>query len=117
VGTALLALNQPAEALAFLGKAHQLAPERATFLSNIGYARALQGQLPLAITSYRQALALDPKLASAWINLGVALSHQQKFVEAEAALKQALALDPTDPRAKVNLEELRELMKTQAQKP
>lgn len=117
VGTALLALNQPAEALAFLERAHQLAPERATFLSNIGYARELQGQLPLAIASYRRALALDPKLASAWINLGVALSHQQKFAEAEAALKHALALDPTDPRAKVNLEELRELVKTQAPKP
>ncbi len=117
VGTALLALNQPAEALIFLEKAHHLAPERATFLSNIGYAKELQGQLALAIVSYQQALALDPKLASAWINLGVALSHQQKFAEAEAALKRALALDPTDPRAKVNLEELRELVRTQAQKP
>ena len=88
-------------------RAVDLAPDRATFISNLGYAYQLSGNLDEAVKTYRLALSKDPSLGSAWINLGTALAAQKKYNEAETALKKALELDPSDPRAKANLDELR----------
>lgn len=108
LGTAYLSANRAKEAMVELKRAVALDP-RATFLSNLGYAYQLGGDLKLAVATYRQALKADPKLGSAWINLGTALAKQGELAEAEKAFKAALKLDPTDPRAKANLAELEEL--------
>ena len=107
----------PDKALPHLKRAVQLAPDRATFLSNLGYAYQLAGKLELAIETYRKALAKDEKLGSAWINLGTALARKKEYDEAEKAFNSALALDPQDPRAKANLSELAELRKATGKGP
>lgn len=112
LGTAYLANNQAGPAMRHLKEAVKL-DARATFLSNLGYAYQLSGDLRLAIQTYREALQKDKKLGSAWINLGTALAKQGKLDEAEDAFKEALRLDPTDPRAKANLAELEDLRKKQ----
>jgi len=90
-------------------RATQLAPERATFLTNLGYAYELQGQLDKAVETQRKAVALDPKLGSAWINLGNALAGLKQYEQAEVALRQAAALDPSDPRPQASLRDLAEV--------
>jgi Flp pilus assembly protein TadD len=99
-----------------LDRAVTLAPERATYVSNLSYAYFLTGQLDLAIATATKASKLDPKLGSAWINLGTALAKKGDFSAAERAYQRALSLDPSDPRAKANLAELAEL-KRAAPKP
>jgi len=78
-GAAYLALNQPAKALPELDRAVALAPDRATFVSNLSYAYFLAGKLDDAIATATKASALDPKLGSAWINLGTALAKKGDF--------------------------------------
>jgi tetratricopeptide (TPR) repeat protein len=98
--------------VAALERAVALAPDRATLLSNLGYAYQSGGKLDLAIITYQRALGRDPRLGSAWINLGTARAKQGNYAEAERCLRQALKLDPSDPRALANLDELRELQRT-----
>jgi Flp pilus assembly protein TadD len=114
LGTAYLALNQTAKALPELDRAVALAPDHATYVSNLSYAYFLAGQLDLAISTATKASKLDPKLGSAWINLGTALAKKGDLLAAERAYQRALALDPTDPRAKANLAELAEMKHAKA---
>src|SRR6202000_1796714 len=86
-----------------------LAPDRATFVSNLSYAYFLAGRLEDAIKTANKACALDPKLGSAWINLGTALAKKGDLAAAERAYQRAVAIDPSDPRAKANLAELADL--------
>jgi Flp pilus assembly protein TadD len=86
-----------------------LAPDRATFLSNLGYAQHQLGDIAGAIVTYQRAIEKDPKLGSAWINLGSALVDQGKLDDAARAFRKAVELDPTDPRPKANLEDLAEI--------
>jgi Flp pilus assembly protein TadD len=109
MGTALLAAGQVESAIAHLMRAHERAPERATFMSNLGYAHQLKGDLSTAESWCRRAIAADPKLGSAWINLGLVLGANKQWVQAERAFKEAQKLDPTDPRPKANLEDLKAL--------
>jgi tetratricopeptide (TPR) repeat protein len=105
----LLADGRPDEALPHLLRATQLAPERATFVTNLGYAYQKRGELARAIETQRRALAIDPELGSAWINLGNALAEQGDYAGAAAALRRAEALDPSDPRPKASLRDLAEI--------
>jgi Flp pilus assembly protein TadD len=90
-----------------LKQAVKLAPDRATFLSNLGYAETLAGQLEQATRTLRKAVEKDARLGSAWINLGIVLSKQGQYDEADRCFGKALELDPADPRALANREELR----------
>ena len=89
------------------------APDRATFLTNLGYAYQKQGLLDKAVESQRRAIALDAKLGSAWINLGNALADMGQYEAAREALQRAESLDPSDPRPKASLRDLAELEKRQ----
>jgi len=91
-----------------------LAPDRATYVSNLSYAYFLAGQLELSISTATKATKLDPKLGSAWINLGTALAKKGDLAAAERAYQRALTLDPSDPRAKANLAELDELKRAKS---
>ena len=108
-----LANNRPDRALPHLLRATALAPDRATFLTNLGYAYQKQGQLDKAVESQRRALAIDPKLGSAWINLGNALAELGQYAAAREALLRAESLDASDPRPKASLRDLAELEKRQ----
>jgi Flp pilus assembly protein TadD len=105
------------EAKPYLEKAVELAPEKATFLSNLGYAQHQLGDIPGAVATFKKAIEKDPKLGSAWINLGHAYADDGKFEDAERSFKKAAELDPTDPRPKANLKDLAELRKARAQQP
>jgi Flp pilus assembly protein TadD len=91
-----------------------LAPDHATYVSNLSYAYFLAGQLDAAVTTATKASTLDPKLGSAWINLGTAFAKKGDLVAAERAYQHALALDPSDPRAKANIAELADLKRARA---
>jgi len=97
LGAAYLALNQPAKALPELDRAVALAPDHATYVSNLAYAYFLAGRLDDAIATANKACALDPKLGSAWINLGTALAKKGDLAGAERAYQRALSLDPSEP--------------------
>ncbi|HWZ91636.1 MAG TPA: tetratricopeptide repeat protein, partial [Polyangiaceae bacterium] len=92
-----------------LDRAVALAPDRATFVSNLSYAYFLAGRLDDAIATATKASVLDPKLGSAWINLGTALAKKGDFAGADRAYQRALSIDPSDPRAKASLAELDEM--------
>jgi Flp pilus assembly protein TadD len=84
-----------------------MAPDRASFHSNLGYAEQQMGHHERAVAQYREALRIDPKLVSAWINLATALARDPAGrAEARAALERARTLSPNDPRVAANLEEL-----------
>jgi Flp pilus assembly protein TadD len=109
LGTALLSTNDIGGALPHLQKAHELAPHKATFMSNLGYAYQRLRDEAAAALWYQQAIKADPKLGSAWINLGTLYAQQHKYTDAEVAFRRALEIDPEDPRARANLQDLREL--------
>ena len=110
LGTALLAGHDVDGAMPHLMKAHQLAPERATFMSNLGYAHQLRGELEQAVHWYQRAIERDKRLNSAWINLATARAQQRRFDEARRALDEAERIDPSDPRIPANRQELEQMI-------
>jgi Flp pilus assembly protein TadD len=107
-----LALGDAKNALPHLHRAVELAPDRATSLSNLCYAEQLSGDVEGALHTCQDATAKDPKLGSAWLNLGTALVKKGRYDDAQRAFEKAAALDPEDPRPRHNLDDLAELRKT-----
>src|SRR5690606_2881338 len=116
-GTALLAIHDVSQAMPHLERACELAPGKATFMNNLGYAHQLQGDSARAKHWYDRALAADPQLGSAWINLGTWYAAQHRYDAAESAFRKALTLNPNDPRAVGNLEDLASLRNAQKSLP
>jgi TolB-like protein/Tfp pilus assembly protein PilF len=54
----------------------------------------VKGDLPLAETYARRAVALEPDLAEAHASLGISCVYQRKFAEGEKELKRAIELNP-----------------------
>ena len=54
----------------------------------------VKGDLPLAETYARRAVALEPDLAEAHASLGITCVYQRKFAEGEKELKRAIELNP-----------------------
>ena len=67
-----------------------------------GLARADLGRFPLAISSFKIAVALNPSAAASWSNLGIVLKIEGDFQKAIAAHERAVTLDPGNPRFRVN---------------
>jgi tetratricopeptide (TPR) repeat protein len=72
-----------------------------------GALAARRGDLPVAISRYRAALAVAPGFVKALSNLGAALCGLQRFAEAEEPLTRALAEDPAHGPSLINLGQLR----------
>src|SRR6185436_12656444 len=108
---AYLGRHRPAEAKPYLERAVALAPDRATFLTNLAYTLQQLGDLPGALAVASRATEKDPKLGSAWLELGSVLADQGRLDDAERAIRKAAEIDPEDPRAKGSIADLAELRK------
>jgi len=68
-----------------------------------GVELAAEGKLELAVTCYREALAVQPNDVAAQGNLGNALRLQGNWVEAEVCYRRVLALVPDSAEAHYSL--------------
>ncbi|MDJ0740158.1 MAG: tetratricopeptide repeat protein [Gammaproteobacteria bacterium] len=66
-------------------------------LNNLANIRYLQGELPAAISSWRQALQADPTNPMPYFNIGLALRRLGQTGEADRHLRQYLKLEPNPP--------------------
>jgi predicted TPR repeat methyltransferase len=98
LGTALMAQERPADAIAPLQRAAQLAAGDADTFRYLGIALQQQGRIADAETSYRRALELSPDLADVHGNLANVLNELRRYPEAEASGLRAAALTPGDAR-------------------
>lgn len=82
---------------------HDLCPDDADTLNDLGVICRALGRYQDAEQYYRQAIEHDPKLAVANANLGNVLELQNRMEAAEEALRAALTLKPGDSDFAYNL--------------
>jgi Flp pilus assembly protein TadD len=99
-GRALWAVGERNQALAELGVAARLDPNR-----QAAYARALDiaGDRPAAVTEYEQAIAAHPDSVELHEELGQLLYRWGRYEEAASHLEQAASAHPGDARLKQEL--------------
>jgi len=91
------------EAINHVSLAIALSDFQPDWLFNLGNILRSDGQLALAVTTYRKLLSLAPGHAQAWFNLANLLSDQQQHGQAVDAYRRALLADPSYLKAMVNL--------------
>ena len=95
LGVALLKIDRPAEALAFLERAIELsAALRGALYPSVARAHIMLGRLREAAAAYRKAIEATPARASLHANLGSVLAATGAFDEAVASFDRALVLNP-----------------------
>jgi Flp pilus assembly protein TadD len=87
------------------GKSLAIQPDSTTW-NNLADAQTRLGQLDVAETSLRQAIAMSPGIAVSHANLAVVLVQLGRREEAIAELHKSLALDPGNAAAKAFLSKL-----------
>ncbi len=97
LGNALLALDQPVEAIASYLKALALRPDYAEAQNNLGNALLAQGKPDEAVISFEMALAVNPDFAEAQSNLARALKDLGRIEDAFAGYLKALRMMPDMP--------------------
>jgi tetratricopeptide (TPR) repeat protein len=103
LGTALLAVRRPEEALVSFRRALSLAPEYMSALSALGSTLHSLGRVDEAVTCYQQLLQRNPGFAEMHSNLGHALRQLGRPGEAAASCLRALQLNPRLAEAHSNL--------------
>jgi tetratricopeptide (TPR) repeat protein len=103
LGSALLQLRRPDEALAAARSAARLQPGSVEVLYTLAHVLAEAGHRDEAVAQYRRILELRPDHAEALTNLGVALAERGRLNEAEALLRRAVAAGPRMAKAHHNL--------------
>lgn len=78
-------------------------PHNAEALAHMGLLEARQEHYDLAVTYYRQALAIDPSFPSLEMNLGLALFKSNRFQEAIKPFTVELEKHPGDQRLTILL--------------
>jgi tetratricopeptide (TPR) repeat protein len=106
LGRSLVALQQPARALAEARAALALAPSDALTLDTIGVVLSRAGAHDEAVAPFRAAVAADGTRPAYWYNLGASLQFIGDFEGAGQAYRSALALDPDDHRSRSSLAQL-----------
>ena len=71
-------------------------PNKPQYLANLGFAYHEQGQLDLAVSNYRQAIAIEPLYLDAHYNLHAALIDAMNLSPSIACLESVIALNPQD---------------------
>jgi tetratricopeptide (TPR) repeat protein len=95
IGTCLLQLGRPAEAVKYLKKVNILLPDSPDALHNLGLAYAAMGIFPLAEAAYRDALTLDPDFRMAIRSLAVVCIKQEERIK--EGLEMLIALIKDNP--------------------
>lgn len=110
LGIALVQIGEYTRGRAELLRATELAPDRASYLSNYAYALHRSGKRGEARVAYERALGKDPKLLVALLGYSGLLSENPaELPEARRVFERAQKVAPADPRvlaAKADLEEL-----------
>jgi hypothetical protein len=104
----LARLAPPAEALALLAEAEQIAPGDPQIASLRGRAYLQQGDAPRALAEFGKALAQRPGDPKAILNRGAALEALGQLDAAKADYRRALERDPCQAQARQNLQRLGE---------
>lgn len=111
LGTLLLSLGRPDEALACWQTAADNGSADATCWANLGLLRLHRREDEAAEQAMRHALRLNPRQPQTLVNLGVLLAAGKRWAEAETLYRSALEMRPDDVAALTNLglalEELR----------
>jgi tetratricopeptide (TPR) repeat protein len=99
LGTQALEQNAPLDAIRWLRRAVEAAPDKAEAHEKLGLAMFLNGDPPGARPYLERACRLDPKSASARLNLAAVYAELGLLAEARREALEALRLDPAEPRA------------------
>jgi hypothetical protein len=97
----------PAEALALLAEARQLAPNDPAVAAEAGRVLLSEGRAAEALAEFGRALALDPRDARNYNNRGVALAALGQTEAARQDFTRALEIDPDLATARENLRRAR----------
>ncbi len=97
-GATYLEMTQFGQADGILHQAHQLYPERAEALVNLGYLADSRGDWKKAVAYYVEAMTVYPYSPDAYIDLGYTYNVHGLYPLAQAALIKGLAVDPEDGR-------------------
>ncbi len=108
VSVQLLAMEDPARALAVAEAGLALAPDNADLHHARGHAQAELGDFLLAAAAFGRAAELRPEHPTAQFNQALSLARQGEICQAVAALEHRLRLRPDDLRARSLYQELRE---------
>jgi tetratricopeptide (TPR) repeat protein len=103
-----LLVNQPREAIPYLQKALARNAQNSAAHDLLGQAYQATGEVPLAVTSFRQALTLNPHSAQIAAQLGAALEQVGQPVEACDWVQYALNLEASNPLALTTRAKLKE---------
>src|SRR5689334_18726755 len=101
IGTAILQVGYPDEALPWLEKAS--ADQSAPYLSNLGACLRQLSRFEESSTALEQALVIDPSFYNAYSNMGMLFSDLGQFEEAEQSYGRAQRLAPHDVTVALNL--------------
>jgi len=91
------------EGVDLIRRAIALAPEQASFHSNLGAVLRDMGQLEAARESLEQAVSLDANLADAHTNFGALKLREGDLAGAQGCFEEAIRLRPTFAEAYFNL--------------
>jgi Flp pilus assembly protein TadD len=103
LGSVLLRLGRPGEALGPLMRALSRTPESASVHANLGLALSALGRSREAEASFRRALKLAPDEFEARIGFGTLLAKNGRLKEAESVLREAARQRPDSADAQNNL--------------
>jgi tetratricopeptide (TPR) repeat protein len=103
LGLRLSELGRTDDAIAWLERGLQLAPEFLASRLLLGDLLRDSGELEGALNAYGEVLARDPESALAWSHIGSALEVSSNAEAARRAFTRALELDPSDVDANNNL--------------
>jgi Flp pilus assembly protein TadD len=90
LGTVLIKMDRPSEALTHIGKAVELSPDRADYHNALGYSLLLMERFDDAVASFHQAMSLDPLYIDATAGLCIAYAgsgNKEKAMSAYNTLK------------------------------
>ena len=100
---ALRALGDEDQADYFIARALEADPSSGPAHVQRGVLAQLRGELQVAETAYRNAIAHAPDTAVAWMNLGLVLEQRGEFAAARQHHEQAVRLRPDWAEARFNL--------------
>jgi tetratricopeptide (TPR) repeat protein len=103
LGLVMAEAGNPLQAIKYIERAIQLAPQRAAYHTNRGEIFRRWGLLDEGLSACARAVELDPNSAEARNNLGLALLGKGAFADALPHIRTAIGLRAQMPQAYFNL--------------
>jgi len=89
--------------ITLMSRAIELYPERAVIpYNNRGLAYDRRGNLQLALSDYKSAIAISPEFTDAYINRGIVYGESSLFTLAIKDFSRAIEIDPGNAKAYMN---------------